>query len=56
MTMPNADDAGSPREARPLGAEKAPGEDRDSLGATEGPADGIAGPAWPPADTEPDAH
>ncbi|WP_456549571.1 hypothetical protein [Blastococcus sp. SYSU D00813] len=56
MTMPDADDAGSERQAKPLGAEKAPGEDRESLGATEGPADGIAGPAWPPAGTEPDAH
>ncbi|MGY1741326.1 MULTISPECIES: hypothetical protein [unclassified Blastococcus] len=56
MTMPDADNAGSEREAKPLGAEKAPGEDRESLGATEGPADGIAGPAWPPAGTEPDAH
>ena len=56
MTMPDENNAGSDREAKPLGAEKAPGEDRDSLGATEGPADGIAGPAWPPADTEPDAQ
>ena len=56
MTMPDGDNAGSDREAEPLGAEKAPGEDRESLGATEGPADGIAGPSWPPAGTEPDAH
>ncbi len=54
--MPDADGAGSEREARPLGADKAPGEDRESLGETQGPADGIAGPAWPPADTEPDAN
>lgn len=54
--MPDENDAGSERKARPLGAETAPGEDRDSLGATEGPADGIAGPAYPPADTEPDAQ
>jgi hypothetical protein len=56
MTMPDANDAGAEREARPLGAETAPGEDRESLGAVEGPADGIAGPAYPPADTEPDAR
>ncbi|RBY92865.1 hypothetical protein [Blastococcus sp. TF02A-30] len=56
MTMPDANNAGSEREAQPLGAEKAPGEDRESLGAVEGPADGIAGPAYPPADTEPDAR
>lgn len=55
MTMPDGNNAGSDRVAEPLGAEKAPGEDRDSLGATEGPADGVAGPAYPPADTEPDA-
>ncbi len=54
--MPDGNDAGSDREAEPLGADKAPGEDRDSLGAVEGPADGIAGPAYPPADTEPDAR
>ena len=56
MTMPDENNAGSDREAQPLGAQKAPGEDRDSLGATEGPADGIAGPSYPPADTEPDAR
>ncbi|WP_346623927.1 hypothetical protein [Blastococcus montanus] len=56
MTMPDENNVGSDRDAQPLGAQKAPGEDRDSLGATEGPADGIAGPAYPPADTEPDAQ
>ena len=56
VTMPDENNAGSDRTAKPLGAEKAPGEDRESLGATEGPADGIAGPAYPPADTEPDAQ
>jgi len=54
--MPDGNSAGSDREAEPLGAEKAPGEDRDSLGDVRGPADGIAGPAYPPADTEPDAQ
>ena len=56
MTMPDENDAGADRQAQPLGADKAPGEDRESLGATEGPADGIAGPAYPPAGTEPDAR
>ena len=56
MSMPDENSAGSERTAQPLGAQKAPGEDRESLGATEGPADGIAGPAYPPADTEPDAQ
>ncbi|WP_166509509.1 hypothetical protein [Blastococcus sp. TF02-8] len=56
MTMPDENGRGSDREAAPLGAEKAPGGDRESLGATEGPADGIAGPAYPPAGTEPDAQ
>ena len=54
--MPDGTGAGSDREAKPLGAEKAPGEDRDSLGDATGTADGIAGPAYPPADTEPDAR
>ena len=54
--MPDENNAGSDRKAEPLGAEKAPGEDRESLGDVRGPADGIAGPAWPPADTEPDAQ
>lgn len=52
--MPDGD--GAERDAKPLGAEKAPAGDDESLGATEGPADGIAGPAWPPAGTEPDAR
>ena len=56
MTMPDENDAAADREAKPLGAEKAPAEDHASLGDAQGPADGIAGPAWPPADTEPDAQ
>jgi hypothetical protein len=48
MTMPEDDD----REAGPLGAEKAPPGDPESQG---GP-DGVAGPSYPPADTEPDAQ
>jgi hypothetical protein len=40
----------------PLGSETAPGDDPDSGGAEPGPASGIAGPSYPPAETEPDAH
>ena len=56
MSMPDENGAGPDREAQPLGAEKAPGEDRESLGDVKGSTDGIAGPAYPPADTEPDAR
>jgi hypothetical protein len=56
MTMPDQDDAGADREARPLGAEVAPPGDPDSQGGEPGGADGIAGPSYPPADAEPDAH
>jgi hypothetical protein len=54
MTMPDEDDAGSDREARPLGADVAPPGDPKSQGEP-GPASGIAGPSYPPEETEPDA-
>ena len=53
MTMPEPDE---PRDAQPLGAETAPPGDPESQGGTPGPADGVAGPSWPPAETEPGAH
>ena len=53
MTMPEPDE---PRDAQPLGSEVAPPGDPESQGGTPGPADGIAGPSYPPAETEPDAH
>jgi hypothetical protein len=53
VTMPEPDE---PRNAQPLGSETAPPDDPDSQGGTPGPADGVAGPSWPPAGTEPDAH
>jgi hypothetical protein len=56
MTMPDEDNAGSDREAAPLGAEVAPPADEESQGGEPGPASGIAGPSYPPAETEPDAH
>ena len=52
MTMPEDDD----RDARPLGAETAPPGDPESQGGEPGPASGIAGPSYPPAETEPDAR
>ena len=52
MTMPDDDD----RDVRPLGAETAPPADPESQGGEPGPAGGIAGPSYPPAETEPDAH
>ena len=54
--MPDADDAGSDRRAKPLGAEVAPPGDAESQGGEPGPASGIAGPSYPPAETEPDAR
>ena len=56
MTMPNEDSAGSDRDARPLGSEAAPPADPESQGGEPGPAAGIAGPSYPPAETEPDAN
>jgi hypothetical protein len=53
MTMPEPDE---PRDAPPFGSEAAPPGDPESQGGTPGPADGVAGPSWPPAETEPDAH
>ena len=43
-------------EARPLGSAVAPPDDVDSGGAEPGPGSGQAGPSYPPAGTEPDAH
>ena len=40
----------------PLGSATAPADDPASGGAPDGPASGQAGPSWPPAETEPDAH
>ena len=53
VTMPTPDDD---RDARPLGSETAPPGDPASQGGEPGPADGIAGPSYPPEETEPDAH
>ena len=56
MTMPDEDNAGSDRKARPLGAETAPPGDPESQSGEPGPTGGIAGPSYPPAETEPDAQ
>jgi hypothetical protein len=56
MTTPNEKDAGSDRDAKPLGGEVAAPEDSAPPGGAAGPTDGIAGPSYPPAETEPDAH
>jgi hypothetical protein len=57
VTMPDEDNAGADREARPLGADVAPPADPASQGGEDdGPASGIAGPSYPPAGSEPDAH
>jgi hypothetical protein len=50
MTTPSPDDE---REAGPLGSEVAPPADEESQG---GSGDAVAGPSYPPAGTEPDAH
>jgi hypothetical protein len=56
VTMPDEKNAGSDRDAQPLGSEVAPPGDPESQGGEPGPADGVAGPSYPPAGTEPDAH
>jgi hypothetical protein len=54
VTMPGPDDE---RDAGPLGNEVAPPGDEDSQGGRgDGPGSGVAGPSYPPADSEPDAH
>ena len=47
---------GRDRGIGPLGSATAPADDVASGGAPDGPASGQAGPSWPPAETEPDAH
>jgi hypothetical protein len=55
MSMPNEENAGSERDARPLGADVAPPADAESQGGKPGQSGGVAGPSFPPAETEPDA-
>lgn len=54
--MPDEENAGSDRDAQPLGSEVAPPADPASQGGEGGPAGGTAGPSYPPAGTEPDAQ
>ena len=59
MTTPEeqADAAGEhSSETGPLGSAVAPADDVDSGGAEPRPASGAAGPTYPPAESEPDAH
>jgi hypothetical protein len=57
VTRPkDKDDAELDSEVGPLGSAVAPADDEDSGGAAPGPAGGAAGPSYPPAETEPDAH
>ena len=54
--MPDEHDAGPGRDATPLGSEVAPPGDPASQGGEPRPGSGVAGPSYPPAETEPDAH
>ena len=56
VTMPDEENTGSDRDAKPLGADVAPPGDAESQGGEPGPASGVAGPSYPPAETEPDAN
>ena len=51
--MPGNQDASDERETGPLGSEVAPPGDEESQGGT---GDAVAGPSYPPAETEPDAR
>jgi hypothetical protein len=51
VTMP---EPSQDRDVQPLGAEVAPPADPESQGGSEGPASGVAGPSYPPAESEPD--
>jgi hypothetical protein len=51
--MPGPDDE---RDAGPLGSEVAPpGNEESQGGRADGKAGGVAGPSYPPAESEPDA-
>jgi hypothetical protein len=52
--MPRPDDE---RDAGPLGSEVAPpGNEASQGGPTDDKGSGVAGPSYPPADSEPDAR
>jgi hypothetical protein len=55
-TPQDKDDAEPDSAVGPLGSAVAPADDEDSGGAAPGPASGAAGPAYPPAGSEPDAR
>jgi hypothetical protein len=53
VAMPDGE---NDRDAGPLGTEVAPPGDPESQGGEPEPASGVAGPSYPPVETEPDAH
>ena len=55
-TTPSDPDRDDTPPTGPLGSAKSSPHDVDSGGAPDVPASGAAGPTWPPAGTEPDAH
>jgi hypothetical protein len=52
----DSDDADTSAEVGPLGSAVAPADDPESQAAEPGPGNGAAGPSYPPAGSEPDAH
>ncbi len=56
MPDEHSDGPDTRRTAEPLGSEVAPPGDAESHGGSPGPASGIAGPSFPPAETEPNAR
>jgi hypothetical protein len=57
VTRPHdKDDADLDSEVGPLGSAVAPADDTDSGGAPSEPGSGQAGPSYPPAGSEPEAH
>jgi hypothetical protein len=50
------DESDDDRSAGPLGAEVAPPGDPESQGGSPERAGEVAGPSYPPEETEPDAH
>jgi hypothetical protein len=54
--MPDETSDPADRETGPLGSEVAPPADPESQGGEPDPGSGVAGPSYPPAETEPDAR
>jgi len=56
VTMPEENSTGPDHDGAPLGAAVAPAGDPESDGGSPDSAGDIAGPSYPPAETEPAAH